>query len=233
MVVRMGTDDSARARRELLAIVAHDLRNPLGSIVTVVGLLRRLRCEEPDKLTRYADILERAAERMNREIESLCDLSALEVGELPLAQAVQDPAALLQRAVEALTAAAAAKSLDLAAPIDGAPPPVRCDPERMHEVLTTLIGSAIKQTPAGGQVVAAVARQAAEVVFSITDAGNGFTVEQRAELLGHPWYARGSGGPGVELALACALVAAQGGRVWIDSEAGAGATFHVALPAAA
>jgi signal transduction histidine kinase len=226
-------DHACRARLELLAIVSHDLRNPLGSILTGTGLIQRLASDLPatDKLRRYADIIERAAERMNRWISALLELASIESGETSLFRTPIEARAVIHAAVDQLAHAAATKDVRLAAEVRNDPGLISVDRERMLQILAELIGNAIKFTPAGGRVTVAADRVDGLTVFSVSDTGPGIPPDQQPRLLDSYWETRRRLGAraGLGLPIARSLVEAHGGTLRCDSPAGSGAVFSFSV----
>jgi signal transduction histidine kinase len=118
--------------------------------------------------------------------------------------------------------------------LPGGAPPARCDRERILQVLTNLLSNAIKFSPPGGAVRVEAARRNGEVVVSVRDSGPGIPADQRAHIFDRFWQAKETAGLGTGLGLSIArgLVERHGGRLWVDSEVGAGSTFSFTLPAA-
>ena len=224
----------AVSRRELLSIVSHDLRNPLGSILTGAGLLRKLAvgAELAPKLERYTAIVTRAAERMNRWLGDLLELATLDARQATIGRDAVDLGALVREAVEQLMPQATEKRLIVEAKVPEDPPRIACDRERIMRVLSNLLGNALKFTPEGGRIEVAVEPRSDAVVIAVRDSGPGIPEEQLAKIFDPYWQARRELGRGVGLGLSIArgLVEAHGGRIWAESQAGAGATFSFTLP---
>jgi signal transduction histidine kinase len=228
-------EQATRARDELLGVVAHDLRNPLNTIAMGAGLLTEMIPETEPALRHQAEIMRRAADRMNRLIQDLLDVKRVESGQLALEPRAQSPAALVADAVEMLRPLAAAASLELTSDAPADLPAVLADPPRVHQVLSNLVGNAIKFTPAGGCVVLRAELLADwEVRFAVVDTGPGIPPEQLPHVFGQFWQGKrgDTRGIGLGLAIARGIVEAHGGRIWVESQVGAGSTFYFTLPAA-
>jgi signal transduction histidine kinase len=228
-------EQATRARDEMLGVVAHDLRNPLNTIAMGAGLLTEMIPETQPALRRQAEIMRRAADRMNRLIQDLLDVKRVEAGQLVLEPRAQSPAALVADAVELLRPLAAAASLKLESDVPADLPAVLADPPRVHQVLSNLVGNAIKFTPAGGCVVLRAELLADwEVRFAVVDTGPGIPPEQLPHVFGQFWQGKRGDlrGIGLGLAIARGIVEAHGGRIWVESQVGAGSTFYFTLPAA-
>src|SRR5262249_38703073 len=159
-----------RTRDEVLAIVSHDLRNPLSIIRATADQLTQLApAEEAIGLVRReGERVGRAAERMARLIDNLLDVARLDSGALRIRQQPESAEVLVNDALDLMTPPAEQKSIRLHS--DGAAaPPIPCEREMIARVFSNLIGNAIKFTPTGGSITVNARLVAAEVHFSVTD----------------------------------------------------------------
>jgi PAS domain S-box-containing protein len=220
-----------QARDDMMGIVAHDLRNPLGTILMQASFLRDLGVGEGENLAS----IERAAKRMNRLIQDLLDVTRMEAGRLSLEHEPVDTRRLLADAVESQQGHASSAKLDLRLEVPPDTPAVRGDRDRLLQVFENLIGNAIKFTEPGGRITVAARPRSGEVVFSVSDTGAGVEPEDVPHLFDRFWQARGTGreGAGLGLPIVKGLVEAHGGRIWVESEPLRGSTFYFAIPAAA
>jgi signal transduction histidine kinase len=219
-----------RARDDVLAIVSHDLRNPLHAIGMASNLLARPGAP-PSRVRAHAAAIERATRRMGRLIRDLLDSSRLETGRLVLERQAAQVGVLLAEAVAILAPLAAEKpiTLVLASAAEGLE--VYCDRERLLQVLSNLIGNALAFTAAGGTVTISAEADGAYVRFSVQDTGVGIPVEHQRRIFDRYWRSRESRqGTGLGLAIAKGIVEAHGGRIWVESSPGEGATFRFTLP---
>ncbi len=223
---------ATQSRDEVLGVVAHDLRNPLNSILIQASLLRRhasadARSEKP------AANIERAALRMNRLIGDLLDVSRLEAGRLVVSKKREDARKLVGDCVEAQKVLASAASVELRVALDAALSEVFCDRDRALQVLENLIGNALKFTPSGGRVSVGAAPRGREVLFWVSDTGTGIAAENLPHLFDRFWQVRPAerSGAGLGLSIAKGLIEAHGGRIWAESTLGQGSTFFFTLPA--
>jgi signal transduction histidine kinase len=149
---RAEAEAAVATREELLAIVSHDLRNPLGSIVFNAALLQRTTIdgEDGERVHKSGQTILRSADRMTRLIADLLDLAQIQAGKLAVEQTPQDAEGLIRDCVDMLRPLAASKDLRGMA---SAGLRVRCDRERVLQILSNLVGNAIKFTPDGGSIV--------------------------------------------------------------------------------
>jgi signal transduction histidine kinase/FixJ family two-component response regulator len=224
---------AVRARQNLLAIVSHDLKNPLGAIVMAAGLLTSAGTTQgPAERRRIADMIQRPAHRMNRLIEDLLDIASLEAGHLAVETQAQPVELLLSEGVELHRAAAGLKELRLEAVLPGESLDVDCDRDRVLQVFGNLIGNAIKFTGTGGSIKVSAERRGQDALFSVQDSGPGIDPNELSHVFDRFWQARKTArlGTGLGLAIAKALVEAHGGRIWADSTLGQGAKFFFTIP---
>lgn len=227
-------EQAVRARQDMLAVVSHDLRNPLNtvSIATASLLEQRPDFDRRKSDRRAIEMIERAGKRMERMTSDLLDVSSIEAGHLAVSSAPTTVRSLMVDVLEVMTPSAAGKGLQLVVdPLDSSLV-VRCDRERILQVLTNLVGNAIKFTASGGHIQIS-AKQAAEFVrFSVADTGPGIA----EELLPHVFerYRQAaetaSKGRGLGLFITKGIVEAHGGRIVVDSVLGSGTKFSFDLP---
>ncbi len=228
---------AARAREDIVAVVSHDLKNPLsvihGSLAMLDGVLERSDLEAARaELRSHAARMRRASARMNRLITDLLDLAKIRDGRVELELREEPTSEVLQEAYEQSLSLAELRPLRLLN-AGGEGGVVLCDRERVLQVFDNIVGNAIKFSPQGATVSLRVERSAAECTFSIVDEGPGIPESQLPLLFDRFWTApRSSGGSGTGLGLAIArgIVNAHGGRIWVESQLGAGTTFFFTLP---
>jgi signal transduction histidine kinase len=223
----------AKAREEVLGIVAHDLRNPLGLIVSSTDLLLHEDLERP----RQREMLEvalRAGRQMNRLIGDLLDTVRLNSGKLALDVEDVPVAKVFDQAEEMYTPLAQRRHVRLEAvyPKDGVA--VRADPLRVSQILGNILGNALKFTPEQGRVTMSAAANDNHVAFHISDTGPGIAASDIDHLFDNFWQAQRNDhrGVGLGLAIAKGVVEAHGGRIWCESVLGQGSTFSFTLPRA-
>jgi PAS domain S-box-containing protein len=216
------------ARDEMLAIVSHDLRNPLGAIALSSALLLR---EGPRELAQQALRIQRCAERMDQLTSDLLDLSAIETGRLTIARTEQHVRAVAAEAVEALQPLADEKHVRLTNEAQRSEAVVSCDFARIVQVLSNLIGNAIKFTDPGGEITVRVMEDEDRITYVVSDTGAGIAEIDLPHIFDRYWKGNaGTRGVGLGLAIAKGLVDAHGGTLWAESRLGHGSTFSFTLP---
>jgi PAS domain S-box-containing protein len=226
---------ATRARDDVLAVVAHDLRNPLNTVTMAVSLMLESTPIENTQERRQVEIVRRAADRMNRMIQDLLDVKRIESDRLGIDARPEAADGLINDTVEMLRQLASGSTIVLEANVAENLPAVMADSARIQQVLSNLVGNAVKFTPRGGRVTVCAERIDGEVRFGVIDTGPGIPPEQLPHIFGRFWQAKPSDrrGIGLGLAIAKGIVEAHGGRIWVESHVGLGSTFYFTLPAAA
>jgi PAS domain S-box-containing protein len=227
--------EATSSREHVLAVVSHDLRTPLTTILMSAARLNDLLEHTPGiaaGLARPLVLIQRAARTMKRLIDDLLDFAAIETGRLRIDTAPEEPARVVQEVVSSFQQMADAGRLVLFG--DAAPglPPIQADRERIEQVLSNVVSNALKVTPAGGTVAVRARRAGKFVQFSVTDTGPGLPRDQLQVIFERYWRGEGGGyqGVGLGLAIAKGIVEAHGGTIHAESEPGAGATFRFTVP---
>ena len=228
---RRNAEVLARAREDVLGVVAHDLRNPLNLIQMTAELMLDEDLPHPRR-SEMLGIAVRAAKEMNRLIEDLLDTVRLQSGRLSLAVEDVSVDKIIRQAEETFGPLAARRRVRFeAAGQDGAT--VRADPTRVSQIVGNLLGNAIKFTPEQGSVKLVATPKDAEILFQVTDDGPGIPADNVSHIFDNFWQARKNDrrGVGLGLAIAKTLVEAQGGKIWVESQLDHGSTFSFSLPA--
>ncbi|HLH21806.1 MAG TPA: HAMP domain-containing sensor histidine kinase [Chloroflexota bacterium] len=222
------------AQRQLVAGVSHELRTP---VATLRGYVESALRREPDGATAlHADLatMEQEIVRLQRLIDDLFTLSRAAVGRLALRVEPVDAGAVVRRLVE--TAAPLAwgqRRVQVLAEVPPDLPPAQADPQRLEQILSNLLGNAVRHTPPGGLVAAAVTAEPDAVRLEVRDTGEGIAPEDLPHIFERFYRGRnGDGRPGAGLGLALTkeLAEAMGGSVEAASAPGAGSCFTVRLP---
>jgi signal transduction histidine kinase len=226
--------DATRLRDEVLGIVAHDLRNPLGIIALQAAMLARREKLPAGSEARAGEAIERAAARMTRLIQDLLDVSRMEAGRLSIEPTTLDARTFLVECVESQRQLADDASVELRLLAPSPMPSVRADRDRLLQVFENLIGNALRFSRSGGQVTVAVEALDDEVLFSVRDNGAGISTEHLAHLFDRFWQAPRASrqGAGLGLPIVKGVVESHGGRIWVESTPGKGSCFFFTIPKA-
>jgi PAS domain S-box-containing protein len=224
---------ATQRRDEVLGVVVHDLRNPLTAIRMQASALSR-RGPEPERRSQKArDGILRAANRMDRLIRDLLDVTLIEAGQLGIERAEVATRQLVVDAVEVQRPLASSVSVDMRLELPEGLPDIRGDQHRLLQVLENLIGNAIKFTSGGGRITVGAASRDHEVLFWVADTGCGIAPEDLPHVFDRFWQARKSDlGAGLGLPISRGIIEAHGGRIWVESTLGKGAVFFFTIPAA-
>ncbi len=230
---------SVRARQDTIAIVSHDLKNPLNAIRLNSQVLRRLMQKLegiPPELRQKAERLvastERAALQGARLISDLLDFGKMESGTFTVSKSPVDVHGLLQESVETLRPLAAARNITLEDASEAGRFTLCCDHDRVIQVLSNLVGNAIKFTPERGRILVRADSYKGGARFSVSDTGRGIPRAVLPHIFERYWQPEESRrqGAGLGLSIAKGIVEAHGGSIWAESPHGAGTTFFFTLP---
>ena len=230
---RADAERATQLRDEMLAIVAHDLRNPLHTILMSVGAAVDLPLSPADSQIQLA-LIQRSARGMDALIRDLLDVTQIETGRLSINPIAADISTIIDDAIIVCSKQAVARGLRLETDVPPGLPHVHADPTRITQVLGNLLGNALKFTPGPGRVVVR-ARQGDDIVMvAVEDTGRGIAPDDVPRVFDRYWQAhRGSrDGVGLGLTIVRGIIEAHGGWVDVESEVGVGTTFRIALPVA-
>jgi signal transduction histidine kinase len=233
--VELALKEADRHKDEFLAMLAHELRNPLAPIYNAVQLMRRKSVDDP-QLVWSRDVIERQTMHLSRLVDDLLDVSRITRGKINLTKELLDIANLISRAVETTHPLIVERAHDLVIDIPDEPLQVLGDPTRLTQALGNVLSNAAKYTERGGRIKVRVSREGPEVLIRVSDNGEGIPADllpvifnlftQLDRTSGHA-----QGGLGIGLALVRKLVEMHGGSVTAHSEgAGRGSEFTIRLP---
>jgi PAS domain S-box-containing protein len=227
---------AVQARDDMMGIVSHDLRNPANAVKMLArSILEGNPSDASEGVMERVAIIQQAAEQIDALIQDLLDVTRLEAGRLTVQTTAQDVGSIVTRSVDALRPLAEAGGIALTAALPLAPVNVLADADRVSQLLSNVIGNAIKFTPADGTVSLSVQARGTEVEFAVTDTGEGIAADQLLHVFDR-FYQAGAGrrvarhGAGLGLPISRGIVEAHGGRIWIESVPGAGTTVRFTLP---
>jgi signal transduction histidine kinase len=232
--IRENEDALRRAigqREDVVSIVSHDLRNPLGVVLAASDLLLDLPLDEEER-RRQAEIIQRSGKRMQSLIEDLLDVARIEAGAFVVRPSLEDLGPIVEEARALFADQAEHRGISLRVEMGPTYPRARVDRDRLLQALANLLDNALRATPGGGAVVLGVQEDREAVILSVSDTGPGI----EASLLGHLFErfaqaesARG-GGAGLGLAIVKGVAVAHGGQVSVRTELGVGTRFEIRLP---
>lgn len=231
-IIRTDRDRS----REFLADVSHELRTPIAALRTFNELLQEGAADDPSTRDEFLESSSQQIERLDWLSQNLLELSKLDSGLLQLDLRPEDLRATVESAVEQASAAARRRGVELSLDLPDRPLRRRHDPQRIGQVVSNIVGNALKFTPRGGQVAVRLAADATGVRITVTDTGVGIDTSELPRIFER--FYRGSranearsSGSGLGLSIARSIVEMHGGRIEVESRLGAGSTFTVILPA--
>lgn len=231
---RERAERAVRERDEVIAMVAHDLKNPLHTIGITLTLLDALPLSEEERVEKRR-IIRRTVERMERLIGGLLDMRRIEAGQalsvnprpIPVHDLLREGCALFQPQADE-------KRISLSCEAADSCPPVAADPDRVLQVFWNLIGNAVKFTPDGGRIAVRCEPEGDHARFFVSDSGPGIRAEHLGRLFDPFWQEKRTArlGTGLGLPIAKAIVEAHGGAIEVASCPGEGTTFSFTLPVA-
>lgn len=227
--------ESDRRKDEFIAMLGHELRNPLAGIRSATELIK-LTAPEGGRLQRAHGVLERQSAHMSRLVDGLLEVSRISRGKIHLDRETLDARKIIDGVLQDRAAQVAARQLELTSDLPSEPVWVWADRVRLAQVVDNLVGNASKFTEPPGRITVTVHEENGSVIMRIRDTGVGIRPEMLGRLF-EPFQqesqgiARASGGLGLGLAVAKRLVELQGGSIHARSDGpGAGAEFEVRLP---
>ena len=229
-----------RARDDMMGIVSHDLRNPASAVKMLARSIlaeSRERQDIPADVTDRVEVILMAAAQIDALIQDLLDVTRLEAGRLTVSPREVAPVPLVEAALYSLRTLAESSGVELLATYDEELPAVHADPERVTQLLSNLVGNALKFTPAGGQVEVHVQPYGEGAMVSVIDNGEGIPDDQLPRVFDRFFQVSnsrmgGRHGAGLGLPIARGIVEAHGGTIWIESAQGRGTTVRFTLPRA-
>lgn len=224
------------ARDDMLAVVSHDLRNPVNAVKMLSAAILRAGdgAALPAEVRDHAATMGVAAKQMDALIQDLLDVTHIESGRLQLSSQSVPLPALVQYAMETLAPIAKEEGVALSTEVGDDLPPVDVDADRVVQVLSNLVGNAVKYTPRGGAVTLSAVREYDDVRVSVADTGVGISADELPRVFDRFWQSRRTNrsGAGLGLTIARGIVRGHGGRIWLESTVGEGTRVHFTLPLA-
>lgn len=228
---RLRAERLSREKDEMVMMVSHDLKTPLNVIAMSYEFIRRFHPGKEPSVQRMVERGERAMHMMNKLITNILDVAKIEAGTLDVELKPESAISLSQEAVEGNYSLAGEKSIELAVAVPDESCSVLCERYRILQVLNNLVSNAIKFTPRGGKVTISVQPEETEVLFKVSDTGEGIPTENLESIFERFWQAEEAKhrGTGLGLWISKGIVERHNGKIWATSELGAGSTFCFTL----
>jgi len=220
-------------RRDFIANLSHELRTPIASLKALGETLHEGAIDQPAVARDFVGKMNVEVDRLAQMVQEMGELSRIESGEAPLQKAAFNMADVAARAAERLKSQADRAGLQMKLDIAPGLPSVSADEARMEQVLVNLIHNAIKFTPPGGRINISARAEGDKFIVSVSDTGVGIPEDDLPRVFERFYKAdkaRAGGGTGLGLAIAKHVVEAHGGRIWVESVEGRGATFSFSVP---
>ena len=227
----------ARLQSDFVSAVSHEFRSPLASLRQLSELLADGRVSSDDRRRQYYQALRRESERLHRLVEGLLDFGRMEAGASEYQFEALDPATLIQNVGQEFAQEVAERGYALEFDLDGSLPTIRADREALSRALWNLLDNAVKYSPACKTVWIEATQVDNRLAIRVRDQGLGISPDEQPQIFkkfvrGASADAAGVKGTGLGLAMVYHIVAAHGGKIRVESQAGEGSTFTIVLPVA-
>ncbi len=234
LLERTTADQLLSSRDDLISVVSHDLRSFLGAIVLNAEMLQRSAETNRDlaATVRYSQSIQNIAAEMTRIVGDLLDAASIDAGKIAIVAAPHDAGQLVRSAVDVFRAPATAAAVSLLAEVGDGNLTAIVDPDRLLQVLSNLVGNALKFTPAGGRVTVKITREGEVIRVAVADTGEGIPADKLGTIFERFSQGRRVDRRGLGLGIAKRIVDAHGGKMWAESTVGNGSTFFFTLPCA-
>jgi light-regulated signal transduction histidine kinase (bacteriophytochrome) len=232
-LARADAERAVKTREDLVAMVSHDLKNPLSSIQMNAQLLARFIPDPSEKVKNTMERLIRSAQVMNSLIDDILNVTKIDSGNLDLEFNLRSIADVINESIDILNPLAQQKGITLEVKLGSLECHLFYDFGRILQVVSNILGNAIKFTPEGGRITVAVEKCGPDFVkLAITDSGVGIPQDHLKHVFDRFWQAHQSKrlGTGLGLAIVKGIVDQHGGEIWVESELEKGSTFHFTLP---
>jgi len=220
-------------RRDLISNISHEFRTPIASIKLLSETLIDGASSDPVTAQDFLKKIAVEAEKLTQMTDDLKELAAIEKGGSVLHKGATDISRMIGQVAQRLAAQARARGQDIETVADaGLPKPV-IDRDRIESVLVNLVHNAIKFTDPGGKIIVRAAKDDGNILVSVTDTGKGIAANEIKRIFERFYKvdkSRVGEGSGLGLSISKHIIAAHGGRIWVESEEGKGSTFYFTLP---
>jgi len=222
-----------KTREDVLAIVSHDLKNPLTNIELVTHLIGEMDHIDTDRARDFAEKVHRSTDAMKALIANLLDFARIQSGMFSVAASANRLSRVVMPVIDRMRALAESKRQTLEVDLPANLPRVAVDAQRVGQVVSNLVGNAIKFTKRGGTIRVSARERDRQVVVTVSDTGPGISQEDLSKIFDWFWQARTKHkGSGLGLSIAKGIVLAHGGTIWAESQVNKGTSFFFTLPVA-
>jgi signal transduction histidine kinase len=224
---------AVQARDDMMAMVSHDLKNPINAMVLRSHIMIHMLDSGAKKedIKRNLELQQRTALHMNQLIGDLTDVARIQAGRLVLERRECTVLQTIEPAIERARLLASEKGMEFEAHVASSLPLICVAPSRVTQIMDNLLGNALKFTPEGGRISVEAFPIANEVQISVADTGPGMPKDALARIFEPYWQVQKTrSGMGLGLFIAKTLVEVHGGRIWVESVLGRGTTFYFTLP---
>jgi len=224
---------AVRLREDVLAIVSHDLKNPLGVIKGLNEVIGERLLENGERLSyEFTESIASSVRQMERLVGDLLDFAKIQSGTLSIQSSPQCMDDLIKESIENVRHHANKKQIRFLVNSAQNIPLVDCDPDRIRQVLTNILGNAIKFSPDQSVIKLETVLKLSEIEVAVTDSGQGIPAENLPHLFDRYWQAKETSklGTGLGLSIAKGIIESHSGRIWAESTKGAGTTLLFTLP---
>lgn len=221
-----------KMREDVLSIVSHDLKNPLAYITLKTQLLNKNKNEFDEKINQFTKSISRATSQMQTLINDLLDFAKLESGTMVLDIESHHVQHLISPLIDIVTTQSAEKNISFDIKIDPDVSDIRCDADRIRQVLSNLLGNALKFTQNGGTLTLEIKKGMDHTLFKVIDNGQGINPDYLEKIFDRFWQVEKTKkqGSGLGLAICKSIVQNHRGKIWAESDEGKGSRFIFTLP---
>jgi len=231
--IKKEIDRTLRSRDEMIAVIAHELKNPITALQINFDLIQGIvrHTVENEKLFSAMDKLRISISKINKMIQDLLDISRLEANTLKIDLAKCNLIDIVSDILDTYESTAKIKNIKLSSEISSNFPAAYCDSQRTFQIISNLVNNAIKFTKPYGSVKISASVIAERIQVQVADTGKGIPKHQYSKVFSRFWQAEDTTyqGTGLGLAISKRLVEGQGGRIWFESKLGIGSTFYFTL----
>jgi PAS domain S-box-containing protein len=228
------TQRAVRTREDVLAMVSHDLKNPLATIELAVNLLRGFGQIDANEVKKFVNKVQRSTDQMETLITDLLDFARIQSGTFAVVVLADSLSQVVMPVIDRMRALAEVKRQTLEVDLPSSLPYAAVDAHRLRQVISNLVSNAIKFTPQEGTIRVSARERDQKVVVSVVDTGPGIPKEHLSKIFDRFWRTPGikQEGSGVGLFIAKGIVEAHGGTIWAESQLGKGSSFFFTVPLA-